>query len=199
MTTQACDSIHYKDEVHPLYSEPMTGTLLRMDYLRETGPISTARSRGYVCHWKIDDDGLFLVHFENRGIALSVPVTDLPIHATWFSGELRIQDGQEVPDDSHFEYGATYEREIVLRVESGCVVGSEIIDYQPSEMERLWRLHRANYKPCSSCRDTYRVCADHPSEPWPHGGCCGAEAGCVCLVQFRSLLHDGVSEDRLIE
>lgn len=176
MTVQACDSIYYMGEVHPLYSQPMNHELLQA-----WGPgISTGHLKGYVAEWKIDDNALFLVGFRDLGTSLSISLSDLPLHAEWFSGELRVQDGKEVGDDSHFEFGSVYEREIVLKLQDGVVVSSEVVAYRPSEAILRWRSHRRNVEACPICRGAHLVCAAHPTEPSPHDECDSNGVPCAC-------------------
>ncbi len=151
MTTQASDRIWYMGGLRPLYSDPMNRDLLAAGGLS----ISTANHRGYVANWKIDDGELFLVDFEYSGTSLSIPIGDLPVRAEWFSGELRVQDGNTVRDVPDEQYGATYQRQIVLEVERGTVVSSKIVEYQPSRFT-LWKRNRLDHEAAPTVTDSLR-------------------------------------------
>lgn len=73
------------------------------------------------------------------------------VKADWFSGELRIPDGKMIKY-VHMGYGSAYEREIILKVEAGKVIGESIIDNIqkeiPSELElQRQELEKMKQKP----------------------------------------------------
>jgi len=53
------------------------------------------------------------------------PGQSLPIFASWFTGILRLVQG-DVIDYVHGGYESTYEREFLLRVENGMVIGDTV-------------------------------------------------------------------------
>jgi hypothetical protein len=107
---------------------------------------STANWRGYVAHWEIDNDELFLIAldaqvFESSQEASSPRLIDdlrqfslddlFPgrggrIRASWLSGTLRIPYGKLVKY-VHVGYQSRYERYVMLDVESGRLVGTAIV------------------------------------------------------------------------
>jgi hypothetical protein len=115
--------------------------------------MSTGNWRGYVATWKIENDHLYLVKLDtwicrgwNENTCRKVNLQRLfgkryrngKVLANWFSGELRMPDGKML-QYVHMGYGSVYEREIMLRIESGKLVNESTIDNTrrtlPSELE----------------------------------------------------------------
>jgi hypothetical protein len=77
---------------------------------------TTACRRQYIATWKISCDKLYLMSIEGK-YNLS---DNQPIFAYWFSGLLKIQQG-EILKYIHCGYASTYERELHITVEKGLV------------------------------------------------------------------------------
>jgi hypothetical protein len=78
------------------------------------------------------------------------PTADGPVHATWFSGEIQIPEGECV-DHVHMGYDSIYERELRLRFEDGILVDSHRIETGEEfrrEVEAL-KLLRSQERPAS--------------------------------------------------
>jgi hypothetical protein len=137
-TPQEHDVVIYKNIVYASPSYPLESYYRDEKYrptFRQAPNMlsSSSNTRGYVAHWEIESDTLYL-----RGIRTWVcdsqdkcERADLEqlfgnkcvkgkVEATWYSGELRLSDG----------YGSEYERDIILTVEFGKVVKKETIDNQ---------------------------------------------------------------------
>lgn len=84
---------------------------------------STACWRGYQGTWQIADGRFYLVGLRGRWRLSG----DEPLLADWFSGVLRIPQGQML-HYVHMGYGSVYEQEIHIRIEKGAVVASRIKD-----------------------------------------------------------------------
>lgn len=78
---------------------------------------STACWRQYVGTWEIKNGKFYLIDI--KGIYKLVGKE--PLFADWFSGELRIPEG-EIIEYKHAGYGSKYERELFIMVEKGLVV-----------------------------------------------------------------------------
>ena len=82
-----------------------------------------------------------------------------PILATWFTGELRIPEGECV-EYVHMGYGSVYERELLLRVTRGIVTSSRRIETGKKwrrEVEAL-RASREQQRPASQYMEGWIVC-----------------------------------------
>lgn len=159
-TAQTPDRLFYKGKERALFANPLEDFYegkTRPNFFIEPGAISSGCWRGYVAHWKIEEDQLFLTGIDSwicRGFTdagcKKVDLKELfgakfdggRVSADWFSGLLRIPDGEEL-QYVHMGYGSVYERDIVLKVEKGRVTAEEIIDNtkralpSPLELQRL--------------------------------------------------------------
>jgi hypothetical protein len=144
MTAQRPDTLIYEGKQYPLYTEPLEA-YFREGYRRPAFRMPhTALWRGYVATWRIAADMLFLTDLEawlgdisgegpliQAGIEILFPDAHGPVAAPWYSGVLRAQVG-ELLQYVHMGYGSVYEQELLLTVETGCVVGSESVDNRAS-------------------------------------------------------------------
>jgi hypothetical protein len=93
----------------------------------------TALWRGYVGHWKIDENRLFLLKLHGRlltgaeaTIANVFPSMNAPVFANWFNGELWIEHGPVIGQlDS--VYLNVHEETIILNVRAGEIVGTRTV------------------------------------------------------------------------
>ena len=89
--------------------------------------MSTACWRRYIGTWEIKDGKFYLINLEGH-----VKLTKKePVHATWFSGVLKVPEGTRLPY-SLGDYSIIYEKEIHIMVENGIVMGQTIIDNRKS-------------------------------------------------------------------
>ncbi len=98
---------------------------------------STACWREYIGTWEIKDGKFYLVHLEGR-YKLS---GDTPILADWFTGTLRIPQG-EMLHYVHMGYGSVFERELHIKIENGVVTDSKMIDNRNKDFngeELTWK------------------------------------------------------------
>ncbi|MCL1875051.1 MAG: hypothetical protein FWF87_02175 [Synergistaceae bacterium] len=84
---------------------------------------STACWRLYIGSWEIKDKRLFLTSI----IGLFELSGEEPLFADWFSGVLRVPRG-EVLNYVHMGYETVYEETLLISVENGLVVDTNIID-----------------------------------------------------------------------
>ena len=97
--------------------------------------------------WKIENDYLYLVKVvegtcsakaKEIPISLIFPGQQGPIKATWFTGTIRIPQGEQL-QYVHMGYGSIYEKELILRLENGKLIDESIIDNTkgyPTEEEK---------------------------------------------------------------
>ncbi len=112
----------------------------------DEGSMSSANWRGYMATWTIESDRLLLVKvaqehqtkpvpknrkdrenwrpkWEMREIPIEriLPGKTLPVFAEWYSGRLKIPQG-EMTRYVHMGYGSEYERELLIEIKNGVVV-----------------------------------------------------------------------------
>lgn len=149
-TAQVPDRIIFDGETHPLFSNPLDDYWKRPQdkpELFSEGAMSTGNWRGYVATFELRDDTLWLNKIEkeydndqadkddhrNSWVMRVIPaykvfpMEDYPIKATWYSGVLRIPQGEQLRY-VHMGYQSTYERELIFVIEHGQVVESHVID-----------------------------------------------------------------------
>ena len=132
-TEQMPDKIIYKDKPLYLYSNPLDMYLdkaeaqIERDIFRAS---CTACWRGYFATWEMKKDGyLYLVKLGDGSCTektrKEIPISKvfpkqkkLPVKATWFSGTLRIAEGELLWYRSAM-YGQCYEKETFLTIEEG--------------------------------------------------------------------------------
>jgi hypothetical protein len=83
---------------------------------------STACWRGYIGSWSIRRGKLYLTKLEGR---YRLEGKDA-IFADWFTGALHIPQG-EILDYIHMGFDTVYEEEIILTVEQGLVIKTEVV------------------------------------------------------------------------
>jgi len=132
-TAQAPDILIYEGERFALFSNPLES------YYNEDNPRpsfnshSTGNWRGYVATWKIDGDTLYLrdikawLNGTEVGLDTLFPEHQGKIEASWFTGKLRVPRGKEL-SYVHMGYASIYEQDIIISVQAGKVVKTEIID-----------------------------------------------------------------------
>jgi hypothetical protein len=83
---------------------------------------STACWREYIGSWSIRRGKLYLTKLEGRFLLEG----KVAIFADWFSGALHIPKGK-VLDYIHMGFDTVYEQEIILTVEQGVVIKTEVV------------------------------------------------------------------------
>jgi hypothetical protein len=129
MTAQLCDHIHIEDQEHKLYCEPLESYWHEYHPKPDFLPPHTACWRGYVASWKIEDGKLYLtgIDTENENLKLEnvFPGREAPIFADWFTGELRIPQG-EMLQYVHMFYQSTFESDLYFFVDNGLILSDWI-------------------------------------------------------------------------
>lgn len=144
MTAQDPDRIRYRQRVYDLFSEPLE------DYFTELHPkpesfagLCSACWRGYMARWSIRKGKLYLDRIQpdldcnaredesrddayRRYLAEIFPNSTAPVFADWFSGELVLVTGKVV-EYVHLPYATAYEKEIVIQIQEGKLIGQPVI------------------------------------------------------------------------
>lgn len=121
MTAQAHEKIIIDDSIELMATCPelpvYSSQILELPEGKIEGIFnSTACWRQYIATWKVSGDKLYLMSIEGK-YNLS---ENKPIIAYWFSGLLKIQQG-DILKYIHCGYASTYERELHITVEKGLV------------------------------------------------------------------------------
>lgn len=132
MTAQFAETLIYEGKAVSLLSNPLT------DYFRLGGhdpgfqSTSTALWRGYIGTWEIMNDRLYLIALrgtlesgEEACLESVFPGFPDRVFAHWFSGRLRIPQGRQL-EYVHMGYGSTYERDVILTLKTGALIGQEV-------------------------------------------------------------------------
>lgn len=159
-TAQDPDVLVYNGEKKDLFSNPLevffeSTKRKRPKFMIEPMTISSGNWRGYIATWEIENGRLYLREIEawlcpgqNEAGCKKVTlqsifpgkVRDGRVSAEWFTGELRIPDGEQLRY-VHSGYASIYERDIVFDVSTGFVGLPRIIDNTkaptPSELELM--------------------------------------------------------------
>ena len=132
MTAQRKDSIIYKEQEYGIATEPLLPFLEKNQHIKiKSNVLSTACWRGYIAHWLVENDKLFLIDLDDAGenrIGLDdlFPCQD-KVFAEWFSGYIRITAGKRLLY-IHMGYESIYEKDIVLEIENGVIVSETVFD-----------------------------------------------------------------------
>lgn len=140
MTPQIPDNLIYEGQEYGLFSNPLE------DYFDEDNPRPeflrgcSALWRGYIATWEIEDGILYLIgledafvrehdqaDFKRAGVSDLFPWASGRVKATWFTGELRVPQGERL-EYVHMGYAQTYEEDLLLTFEEGKLVRREVRD-----------------------------------------------------------------------
>ena len=139
MTAQESDRLNYKRVSYLLFSDPLGQYFEKHGFKYGLRAPHTANWRGYTADWIIADNTLTLVGFNGHlaeedptfGRQIGMEMFELNsgqrMKATWFTGELRVQDGRML-EYVHAGWGSIYEREIILTIKDGKLVDEAVID-----------------------------------------------------------------------
>ena len=141
MTAQIAENLRHKSEDLAMCTTPLS------DYFTLGGLHSpfesncTALWRGYIGSWEIVDDRLYLISLRGTlkdGVEASLetvfPEYPNRVFAHWYSGTIRIPQGKELRY-VHMGFGSTYERDLLLQLESGVVVATRVKHYGLAETD----------------------------------------------------------------
>lgn len=141
-TAQIPDGISYEGQGHALYSQPIHALLrarpeLQARVERYIGPRCSASWSGLRAEWAVEDDRLYLVRLEANPCDREpdrIPLRKLGarrgetrLFAEWFSGELRLPQGEEL-EYVHMGFESVYERDLFLTIEKGRLIGRRVVE-----------------------------------------------------------------------
>ena len=137
-TAQIPERIVYEGTEEFLFTEPLDKYFTRDNPRPEFVAPHTACWRGYVGTWEIKDNTLYFLDIKawmrnEEGKAAPVgfekvfPGKTKPLKAEWFTGTLRIPQGEPIRY-VHMGYRTVYEQDVFLRVEAGKVVDRQRVD-----------------------------------------------------------------------
>lgn len=134
-TAQFPDILIYKGKEYSLMSNPLESYFSKSNPRPDKlFPFScTAIWRGYIATWKIEAGTLFLIKVVAGDCSPNPQEIDvsavfgqkLPVEASWFSGTLRIPQG-EMLSYMHMGYGSVYEKDLLLKFSNGKLISEEI-------------------------------------------------------------------------
>ncbi len=143
-TAQIPDRIVIDGRTELLFTEPLQDAFRThmklqsnlMEHLSKS--MCSASWRGYMAIWEVRENALFLVavHVDPCGggkllpLAKLFPGTTGPIKATWFSGTLRVPQGQQI-EYGHMGYESRYERYLLLEMVKGELIHRRFISGMP--------------------------------------------------------------------
>ena len=132
MTAQIAERLIYDGRERSMCSEPLGDYFAFGGENPDFQSNCTALWRGYVGTWEIKNDRLYITALNGllKGGAQANLETVFPgypdrVFAHWYSGVLRIPEGQML-DYVHMGYGSTYERDVIVVIDKGMVTGSSI-------------------------------------------------------------------------
>lgn len=143
MTAQFSEILHYKGEQLSMRATPLSDYFVLRGMRPDFQDISTACWRCYVGEWDITLDRLYLIgiradYKDGTEVTLGslFPGYDSRVFAHWYSGVLSIPQGDLV-EYVHMGYASVYERDLLLSVEQGVIVDSQVRvnSEQPSARE----------------------------------------------------------------
>jgi hypothetical protein len=162
-TAQAPDVLYYEGKVFKLFINPLESFYKnrkdRPMFAIAPGTISSGNWRGYIAHWEILDEALYLKEIDSwickkdrfyEGSACArANLSELfagkynqdKVFAGWFSGELRVPDGMRL-QYVHMGYGSVYERDIFISVKKGKITDKKIVDNTKKKPESERELER---------------------------------------------------------
>jgi hypothetical protein len=135
MTAQIGEILIYNNEEYFMQCEPLYYYLIKLKKKAQPKmPMrNTACWRGYVGKWEIKDNKLFLVDITIHSLEKELSnigyifKENKEIFASWFTGQLVLPQG-EMLEYVHAGYESVFEKELLLKIENGVFIESEIVD-----------------------------------------------------------------------
>jgi uncharacterized protein (TIGR02996 family) len=134
MTAQMGDRIFYRGQEHILFSCPLESYADADHPLPRFVSPHTANWRGYVASWSVEDDTLLLTDitawvegYQQVGWEHVFPHLRPPIPAEWFTGDLRIPQGEQL-QYVHMGFASTYAQDLILAIYRAKVVLADLYE-----------------------------------------------------------------------
>lgn len=132
MTAQIGERLIHDGREVSMCSEPLGDYFALGGHNPEFESNCTALWRGYIGTWEIVGDRLYLISLtgtlkDGSDATLETVFPGYPerVFAHWYSGTLRIPEGKQL-EYVHMGYASTYERDRLIKIEKGIVVGSHV-------------------------------------------------------------------------
>jgi hypothetical protein len=132
MTAQIAERLLYQGQTWSMCTNPLNDYFAFGGVSPRFQRSCTALWRGYVGLWEIQNDRLYLLELngtlqDGSAASLATLFPDFParVFAHWYSGTLRIPQGRRL-QYVHMGYGSTYERDLLLEIERGVVVATQV-------------------------------------------------------------------------
>jgi hypothetical protein len=129
MTAQIAEVLRYQGEDVAMCSTPLSDWFVQSGIEDAFEVNCTGLWRGYIGRWEIFDGHLYLVGLQGtlKGgseatLARFFPDATAPVCATWYTGTLRVPEGRLLRY-VHMGFGSTFERDLLVDVRGGVVVG----------------------------------------------------------------------------
>lgn len=140
MTSQASEICRLGGTDYEMLSDPLESYLEQLATYPDLSPVICSSCwRGYRGHWEIKRGKLYLHRLlapcgtRLAKVGRLFPGCEYPIAATWFTGKLRLQVGEELLG-FYAGWNRVHEGERILHVRSGVVVRERHVDTR-----RLWK------------------------------------------------------------
>lgn len=141
VTAQIAEQLLYEGKSVAMCSTPLSNYFAMTGVRPRFEDNCTALWRGYVGHWEIIDNRLYLVELhgtleDGTDVSVATVFPDFPdrVFAHWYSGTIRIPQGKMLKY-LHAGFGSTYERDLILELERGVVVATHIRHNGKSDAE----------------------------------------------------------------
>jgi hypothetical protein len=128
MTAQIAEKISIDGETFAMCTEPLADYFELGGKRLQFAATCTALWRGYVGHWELLNDRLYLVGLSGTledgteaSLANIFPEYPLRVFAHWYSGKIRLPQGKLL-NYVHGGYASTYERDQFITFDRGVVV-----------------------------------------------------------------------------
>ena len=133
MTAQVSDNIFIDSQKHRLYCEPLESFWNYDNPKPAFVSPHTACWRGYIASWKIEGSKLYLTQIETENENLKMeklfPDRQAPVFADWYTGELRVPQG-EMTEYVHMFYQSTFESDLFLLADNGIILREWVVHNQ---------------------------------------------------------------------
>ena len=132
MTAQSPEMLILDGQTHAVCAEPLARYLRSAGVDRIFRATNSACWRGYIGTWEVIDDRLYLAAIEGNlesgemaNLETIFPNTTGPVFAHWYSGVLRIPQG-EMFNYVHGGYESFFEKNLLLEFEAGLLISRHI-------------------------------------------------------------------------
>lgn len=128
MTAQSPEMLTLDGQTHAVCAEPLARYLRSAGVDRIFRATNSACWRGYIGTWEVIDDCLYLTAIEGNlesgemaNLKTIFPNTPGPVFAHWYSGVLRIPQGEMI-NYVHGGYESCSEKNLLLEFEAGVLI-----------------------------------------------------------------------------